>query len=169
METMAAEDGDREEQWSKWAMSTFGGKETGSGAAARAADGVQRTGAGFDTAATAARAAYTDAGANRSTDRAPWEKAAPFPEVESSKPHLSSDGRWFWDGHAWTASNAKSPALAQTPVLPPPASSQGLGSFTQGLRSWVSGATSENLFYGPAVIVSALLFPIPTSLVLFVF
>ncbi len=127
---MAAEDVDREEQWFKWAMSTFGGNESRSRAAARAADAVQRTGAGFDTAATAARAAYTDAGTTRSSDRAPWEKAAPL--VESSKPHLSPDGRWFWDGHAWTASNAKSPALAQTPVLPPPASSQGLGSFTQG-------------------------------------
>ncbi len=163
---MAAEDVDREEQWFAWAMSTFGGNETRSRAAARAADAVQRTGAGFDTAATAARAAYTDAGANRSADRAPWEKAAPFPEVESSKPHLSPDGRWFWDGHAWTASNAKSPALAQTPVQPPPASSQGLGSFTQGLSSWVSGATSENLFYGQAVIVWARWILIATGLVL---
>src|SRR5258708_25263472 len=148
METMAAEDVDREEQWFKWAMSTFGGNENRSRAGARAADAVQRTGAGFDTAATAARAAYTDAGTTRSSDRAPWEKAAPL--VESSKPHLSPDGRWFWDGHAWTASNAKSPALAQTPVQPPPASSQGLGSFTQGLSSWVSGATSRTLFYGQA-------------------
>src|SRR5260370_10136191 len=144
METMAAEDVDREEQWSKWAMSTFGGNETRSRAAARAADAVQRTGAGFDTAATAARAAYTDAGATRSADRAPWEKAAPL--VESSKPHLSPDGRWFWDGQAWTASNATSPALAQTPVLPPPASSQGFGSLTQALGSCVGGPTSQNIF-----------------------
>jgi hypothetical protein len=164
MKTMAAEDVDREEQWFKWAMSTFGGNETRSRAAARAADAVQRTGAGFETAATAARAAYTDASATRSSDRAPWEKAAP--EVESSKPHLSPDGRWFWDGHEWTASNAKSPALAQTPVLPPPASSQGLGSFSQGLSSWVSGATSENLFYGQAVIVWARWILIATGLVL---
>jgi len=163
---MAAEDVDREEQWFKWAMSTMGGNETRSRAAARAADAVQRTGAGFETAATAARAAYTDAGATRSSDRAAWEKAAP--EVESSKPHLSPDGRWFWDGKAWTASHTNGPALAQAPVLPPPASSQGmgLGSFSQGLSSWVSGATSENLFYGQAVIVWARWILIATGLVL---
>src|SRR6266852_4154847 len=116
METMAAEDVDREEQWFKWAMSTFGGNETRSRAAARAADAVQRTRAGFDTAATATRAAYTDAGATRSADPAPWEKAVA--ELEYSNPHLSPDGRWFWDGNAWTATNAKSRDLANTAVIP---------------------------------------------------
>lgn len=143
---MAAEEVDREEQWFKWAMSTFGGNETRSRAAARAADAVQRTGAGFETAATAARAAYT--------------------EDSAQKPQFSADGNWSWDGRSWAPSGLSSPALAQAPVLPPPASSQGLGSFSQGLSSWVSGATSENLFYGQAVIVWARWILIATGLVL---
>ena len=153
-------DGIREEQWFKWAMSTLGSDEVRSRAAARAAEAVQRTGAGFTAAATAARAAYADASAARS-DRAPWEQAddSAGPTVDP-KPQLSPDGRWFWDGRKWTASNlSNSSALAPAPVQPPPASSQ-------GLSSWVSGTTSEDLFYGQAVIVWARWILIATGLVL---
>jgi hypothetical protein len=150
-------DAEREEQWYAWAMSALGGDEARSRAAARAAEAVQRTGAGFATAATAARAAYADSAVSR-LDRAPWEKDA-APAVES-KPQLSPDGRWFWDGRSWTASHLdNSSALAPAPVKPPPASSQ-------GLSSWVSGATSEDLFYGQAVIVWARWILIATGLVL---
>jgi hypothetical protein len=150
-------DAEREEQWYAWAMSALGGDEARSRAAARAAEAVQRTGAGFATAATAARAAYADSAVSR-LDRAPWEKD-PAPAVES-KPQLSPDGRWFWDGRVWTASHlSNSSALAPAPVKPPPASSQ-------GLSSWVSGATSEDLFYGQAVIVWARWILIATGLVL---
>ncbi len=141
---MPAEDVDREEQWFKWAMTTLGGNEARSRAAARAAGAVQGTGAGFATAATAARAAYS-------------EDAVPEHQI-------SADGKWSWDGRKWT--HVDSPALAQAPVLPPPASSQGSGSLVQDLTSWVGGATSENLFYGQAVIVWARWILIATGLVL---
>ena len=150
-------DREREDQWFAWAMSALGGDEPRARAAARAADAVQRTGAGFATAATAARAAYTDL-AISIPDRAPWDEAA-APAVDS-KPHLSPDGRWFWDGFNWTASHLnKSSALAPAPVQPPPASSQ-------GLSSWAGGATSEDLFFGQAVIVWARWILIATGLVL---
>jgi len=105
---MAAEDVDREEQWFKWAMSTFGGNETRSRAAARAADAVQRTGAGFETAATAARAAYTDAGATRSTDRAPWEKPLLRSNLRSPTSRPMAGG-----------SGTATPGLPQTPRARP--------------------------------------------------
>jgi len=150
-------DREREDQWFAWAMSALGGDEARARAAARAAEAVQRTGAGFATAATAARAAYADSAVSL-PDRAPWDEAA-APAVDS-KPHLSPDGRWFWDGFNWTASHLnKSSALAPAPVQPPPASSQ-------GLSSWAGGATSEDLFYGQAVIVWARWILIATGLVL---
>lgn len=137
---------DREEQWFRWAMTTLGGSEARSRAAARAADAVQGTGAGFATAATAARAAYAD--------------------TTEPAPHLSPDGRWVWDGNAWTASPVNGPALAQAPVLPPPAPSHDSGSLMKDLTGWVGGATSEDLFYGQAVIVWARWILIATGLVL---
>ncbi|HSS95094.1 MAG TPA: hypothetical protein VLR46_14060, partial [Candidatus Dormibacteraeota bacterium] len=81
---------------------------------------------------------------------------------------LSPDGMWRWDGESWkstdvtktskSSSRAHS-AVAQAPVIPPPASSH-------GLSSWVGGATSEDLFYGQAVIVWARWILIATGLVL---
>jgi hypothetical protein len=71
----------------------------------------------------------------------------------------SPDGKWTWNGQAWIAAIPARPAVAQAPVVPPPAPSH-------GLSSWVGGATSEDLFYGQAVIVWARWILIATGIVL---
>jgi len=162
MEAMATNDVgiDREEQWFRWAQATLGHDEARCRAAARAAVAVQATGAGFPAAAAAARGVYTDRDSAFSPPSAPAAVAASYekPRVDSS-PTLSPDGRWSWDGRNWAPSHFTRQAVAQAPVKPPPASSQ-------GLSSWVDGATSEDLFYGQAVIVWARWILIATGLVL---
>jgi hypothetical protein len=162
MEAMAMDDDgvDREQEWFHWAMASLGGDEARAKDAARAAAAVQASGAGFNVATAAARVAYAESeGAKRRaapTAATSLSKAEPDPDPE---PLLSPDGRWRWDGQRWVAAEITYSSAAQAPVKPPPAPSH-------GLSSWVSGATSEDLFYGQAVIVWARWILIATGLVL---
>jgi hypothetical protein len=159
MEKMATDDAgvDREEQWFRWSTATFGGDDARCRAAARAAAALQANGADFAAAAAAARLAWSD---DVLPVRRPARPLAADADTRvDTSPLLSPDGRWLWDGRRWTASHLNSPALAQAPVQPPPAPSQ-------GLSSWVGGATSEDLFYGQAVIVWARWILIATGLIL---
>jgi len=161
MEAMAMDDNgvDREEEWFKWAMSALGGDEPKSRVAARAAAAVQAAGAGFNAAAATARVAYAESeGVRRREAPAAVAMSEPEPGGDSDA-LLSPDGMWRWDGRRWVASDNTHSSAAQAPVKPPPAPSH-------GLSSWVSGATTEDLFYGQAVIVWARWILIATGLVL---
>ena len=148
---------DREEQWFRWSMSTLGRDEAKCRAAARAAAAVQATGAGFTVAAIAARGAYAESdGATGRSSPTTSVKTEPDRDAPST---VSPDGKWVWDGRAWIASGPTNSAVAQAPVQPPPAPSH-------GLSSWVGDKTSEDLFYGQAVIVWARWILIATGLVL---
>jgi hypothetical protein len=161
MEAMAADNDsvDREEQWFTWAQSALGADQARGRAAARAAAAVQGTGAGFTAAAAAARAAYADDGGSR-IDPLPWEaKAAPAAPAGSSTPLHSPDGQWMWNGQDWIVADQRRAAVAREPLKP-------LTAPSKGLSSWVDGSTSEDLFYGQAVIVWARWILIATGLVL---
>jgi len=161
MEAMAADNDsvDREEQWFTWAQSALGADEARGRAAARAAAAVQGTGAGFAAAAAAARATYADDGASR-TNPLPWEaKAAPAGVEHGSTRLHSPDGHWIWNGTDWIVADHGRAAVAREPLKP-------LTAPSKGLSSWVDGSTSEDLFYGQAVIVWARWILIATGLVL---
>src|SRR5216683_358527 len=161
MEAMAAdnESVDREKEWFTWAQSALGADEARGRAAARAAAAVQGTGAGFAAAAAAARAAYADDGASR-TNPLPWEaKAAPAGIEHGSTRLHSPDGQWIWNGQDWVVADHRRAAVAREPLKP-------LTAPSKGLSSWVEGSTSEDLFYGQAVIVWARWILIATGLIL---
>ena len=150
---------DREEEWFSWAMSALGGDAARSRVAARAATAVQGAGAGFAAAAAAARAAYNEGEVSR-PDPLPWaKKDAPAETAPGSSRLHSPDGQWIWNGHEWTAADHMRSAVAHQPV-------QARTAPGKGLSSWVDGATSEDLFYGQAVIVWARWILIATGLVL---
>ena len=150
---------DREKEWFTWAQSALGADEARGRAAARAAAAVQGTGAGFAAAAAAARAAYADDGASR-TNPLPWEaKAAPAGIEHGSTRLHSPDGQWIWNGQDWVVADHRRAAVAREPLKP-------LTAPSKGLSSWVEGSTSEDLFYGQAVIVWARWILIATGLVL---
>jgi hypothetical protein len=159
MDAMAMDDNglDLEQRWFNWAHSALGDDDARCRTAARAAAAVQATGAGFAAASAAARAAYSEGGP------AMWRSAIPAvaqaEPVNDAGPQVSADGRWTWDGQAWIAATPTHSAVAQAPVKPPPVPSH-------GLSSWVAGGTSEDLFYGQAVIVWARWILIATGLVL---
>src|SRR5258708_5835485 len=134
------------------------GEARGRGAP-RAAAAVQGAGSGLAAAAAAARAAYADDGTSR-TNPMPWEaKAAPAGIEHGSTPLHSPDGPWIWNGQDWIGSAQRGGAVAREPLKP-------LTAPSKGLSSWVEGSTSEDLFYGQAVIVWARWILIATGLVL---
>jgi hypothetical protein len=159
MDAMAMDESgiDREQGWFNWAKSTLGDDDARCRAAARAAAAVQGTGAGFGAASAAARGAYSEGGA--ATWRSARSAVAQAKPGGDGGPRLSPDGRWTWDGQAWIAVTPTHSAVALAPVKPPPVPSH-------GLSSWVAGGTSEDLFYGQAVIVWARWILIATGLVL---
>jgi hypothetical protein len=161
MEAMAAdnESVDREDEWFRWAKSALGADDARGRAAARAAAAVQRTGAGFVAAAAAARAAYSEGEAARPQPPAHEPKSAPAGIEHGSTRLHSPDGQWMWNGQDWIVADYRRAAVAREPLKP-------LTAPSQGLSSWVDGATSEDLFYGQAVIVWARWILIATGLVL---
>jgi hypothetical protein len=161
MEAMAAdnENDDREEQWFTWAQSTLGDDEAKGRAAARAAAAVQGAGAGFAAAAAAARAAYSEEKRARPQPPAHQAKSAPAGIEHGSTRLHSPDGQWIWNGQDWIAADHVRTAVTREPLKP-------LTAPSQGLSSWVDGSTSEDLFYGQAVIVWARWILIATGLVL---
>ena len=156
---MATGDGaaEREELWFQWAKATLGGDDSRNRSAARAAADLQAEGAGFEAAAAAARAAYSKTDAP--VQPIPPAAVSNIDPGPVSGPIVSPDGNWWWDGDKWIFSSSARSASAQAPVRPTPAPHQ-------GLSSWVSGATTEDLFYGQAVIVWARWILIATGLVL---
>src|SRR5260370_32090373 len=161
MEAMAADNDsvEREEQWFTWAQAALGADEARCRAAAGAAAAVHGAGSGFAAAAAAARAAYADDGMSR-TNPLPWEaKAAPAGIEHGSSRLHSPDGQWIWNGQDWIVADQGHPAVARETLKP-------LTAPSKGLSSWVDGSTSEDLFYGHAVIVWARWILIATGLVL---
>lgn len=150
---------DREEQWLTWAKSTLGGDEARGRVAARAAAAVQGAGAGFAAAAAAARAAYSEGEASRPDPLPSAQRDAPAETAGDSSRLHSPDGQWFWNGQDWVVADHRRATVAREPLKPltPP---------SKGLSSWVHGSTSEDLFYGQAVIVWARWILIATGLVL---
>jgi hypothetical protein len=160
MEAMAADNDsvDREEQWFTWAQSALGADEARGRVAARTAAAVQGAGAGFAAAAAAARAAYSEGQVARPQPPAPEATAPAGIEHGSTRLH-SPDGQWMWNGQDWIVADHRRAAVAREPLKP-------LTSPSKGLSSWVDGSTSEDLFYGQAVIVWARWILIATGLVL---
>src|SRR5260370_2084029 len=60
----------------------------------------------------------------------------------------SPDAHLIWNGTDWIVADRGRAAVAREPLKP-------LTAPSKGLSSWVDGSTSEDLFYGQAVIVWA--------------